>query len=91
MKVRVEMEMPLGCKECPFYYPGKEHDICYFPEEKHRLSAFDVSDCSRPDACPLNECTPVVEVAVKVNPPTVTYAGNDTAANKGESDTGYIG
>lgn len=62
MRVRVEMEMPLGCKECPFYYPGKEHDICYFPDDKHRLSKYDVSDCSRPDACPLDECTRVVEV-----------------------------
>lgn len=59
MKVRVEMDLPVGCKECPFYYPGKEYDICYFPNDKHRLSEYDVSDCSRPNACPLNECTQV--------------------------------
>ena len=71
MKVRVEMEMPAGCKECPFYYPGKEHDICYFPEDKRRLSRYDVSDFSRPGTCPLNNCTRVVDVTVRTNPPTV--------------------
>lgn len=80
MKVRVEMEMPMGCKECPFYYPGKENDICYFPEDKHRLSAYDVSDAVRPDACPLNECTRVVDAVVKVNPPIVTDADSDKEA-----------
>ena len=61
MKVRVEMEMPCNCKECPFYYPGKEHDICYFPEQKSRLSGTDVD---RPRNCPLNDCVRVVECKV---------------------------
>lgn len=61
MKVRVEMEMPSNCKECPFYYPGKEHDICYFPEQKSRLFGTNVD---RPENCPLNDCVQVVACKV---------------------------
>lgn len=64
MKIRVEMNMPCSCKECPFYYPGKEHDVCYFPEEKSRLFSHEVSDTDRPERCPLNDCVRVVECKV---------------------------
>lgn len=61
MKVRVEMEMPCSCKECPFFYPGKEHDTCYFPEQTRQLFGTDVD---RPRNCPLNDCVQVIECKV---------------------------
>lgn len=79
MKVRVEIEMPVGCKDCPFYRSGELYEWCRYNEYLDG-TAMQVSWANRekkPDNCPLNDCVRVADITVKNNPPTVIDADGD--------------
>ena len=58
MKVKVEIEMPKKCGECPMFYEteGVFADICQLVNSEDWNEAVIQDPYEKPEWCPLNKC-----------------------------------